>query len=116
VSRDSENVLKADGTAGKIAGDFSSHHDFAVLRAHAQRLNRVVIRCFGLRVPPLDRTEPCEHAALIPNDGVRRKAPSHGAGVTSQVGGEVVRDRLWKREHDRRIGITLPRWQERTRK
>ena len=95
MSRDSENVLKADGTAGKIAGDFSNHHDFAVLRAHAQRFHRVVIFCFGLRVPLLDRSDTCERAALIPDDGVRREAPSHGAGVTSQVGGEVVRDRLW---------------------
>jgi len=76
-------VLKVNGTAGKSACDSSNHHDFAVLSVHAERLHRVVIFGFGQGVPLLNRSDTCERATLIPDDGVSREAPSHGAGVTN---------------------------------
>src|ERR1700731_43092 len=85
-------------------------------RASTLRGHRVSIFRLRLLVPSLDGGGAIERPAFITHDTVGREAPSEGARVTSQVGGEVVRDRLWKREHDSRIGITLPRWQARTRK
>jgi HxlR-like helix-turn-helix protein len=94
-----ENVPKRDVTAWEIADDSSDYNHLAMSGVNAEGLHRVSICRLRFLVPSLDGGGATERPAFITHDTVGREAPSEGARITSQVGGEVVGNRFGKSSH-----------------
>src|ERR1700681_4449546 len=137
VAVESKDELKIGRAARETPGEPAGDDRLIVLLSRRQGLDRVLVFLLGLGLPPLDGVHPFECVAFVSHDGVFSKELGHGFRIAPIVGSDIASDRYWKIDGHfgfscsvqveraspalsrclrSSLGVTLPKWQERTKK